>query len=122
MKSFPAPKGSSFISSTTPLVFVSVLGSYFGRLASSFLCPCASPAVEHKSTNKGTKKSTVVALLGRMWISRLSSTAPPECSRKPNVEGKGPLYVHLGSPQKVCISSRVAYSFVYDKAVTQSLS
>jgi hypothetical protein len=38
------------------------------------------------------------------------------------VEGKGPLYVHLGSPQKVCISSRVAYRFVYDKAVTQSLS
>ena len=38
------------------------------------------------------------------------------------MEGKGPLCVHLGSPQKVCISSRVAYSFVYDKAVTQSLS
>jgi hypothetical protein len=33
------------------------------------------------------------------------------------VECKGPLYVHLGCPQKVCISSRVAYSFVYDKAV-----
>jgi hypothetical protein len=89
VKSFLVPKGSRFTSSTTPLLFVSVWRSYLGMQPSPGFAFCESPGVTHTSRNKGMQKSALMALRGRIVISRPSSTAPPRCSRKTQCGGRG---------------------------------
>src|SRR6266851_5075937 len=117
VKSFLVPKGSSFTSSTTPLVFVSVWRSYLGKLPSSCCAFCENPKVTYKSRNNGTSKTTLMALGGRTGMSRLGSTALLVAHGKPNAEDGVPLYLRRGPEKDVHRFPGCLIVFANDKDV-----
>src|SRR5712671_1199634 len=72
-----APRGRSFTSSTTPLVFISEWRSYLGRPPASCEGFCAGAMVTHNIKNQANRNGVLVAGERRMGFFRLSSTGPP---------------------------------------------
>src|SRR5260370_31078255 len=101
LKSSLVPTDSRFTSSTTLLVFVSVWRSYLGRLPSSCCAFCESPRVTHKRRDKGMRKSPSMVLLGRMCISKPTSTAAPRTHGRPNAYGEVPFFLRHGRDRDV---------------------
>src|SRR6202011_3335067 len=75
--SFLAPHGTSFISSTTPLLLLSVRRSYFGKPVSAggALFEIAVPV--HPSNNPATRKNCLWAWWQGVAFFVLSNMAPP---------------------------------------------
>src|SRR4029077_4308980 len=117
-----APRGRSFTSSTTPLVFISEWRSYLGRPPASCAGFCAGARVTHNTKNKANPNGVLVTGERRTDFFRLSSTGPPSGRPRPDMEGKARSVAH--SPEKqgtagsrVCqkdsLSDKAVYCFVH---------
>src|SRR6266853_462749 len=83
-----APRGRSFTSSTTPLVFISEWRSYLGRPPASCEGFCAGAMVTHNIKNKANRNGVLVAGERKMGFFRLSSTGPPSGRPRARYEGR----------------------------------